>query len=239
MADEFKFHVEACFDDSRPVLDVKYDVERRVKRLLSRDPERPESLIFRGTSASATTAGTDIIELRLEAAFDTHSLYALRLDYEGLRSPGNEQTWSENLRRTMDRWTEGLKRSECGAGGSPERFREVVDETTIRERQLANQPPRAEDQAEILTAQQSIITRLRRGERFFTAHKEGGTNIGWIRDRFVFQDYGESEDREEFTEDAPFLAQLRKFYDWRARYDWMPHTSPEVEVWRFIERELT
>jgi hypothetical protein len=234
MAGELSFSVEARFADSRPVRDVKYDVERRVARLLPRDPERPDALLFRGTSTSVTTDGTTTIELRLEAVFDTYNLYALRLDYVG----GNEKSWQDNMRRTMDRWMEGLRRSEP-LTGSPERFCQVVEQTTIRERQIASQPPLLADQAAIVAVQQSILVRLRQGKSFFTAHHEGGTNIQWIRDRFVFQDYGESEDREEFTVDAAFLARLRTFYDWRSRYEWLPHSPPEVEVWRFIERELS
>jgi hypothetical protein len=238
MPDEFKYRVEAFFADSRPVLDVKYDVEKRVKRLLPRDPESPDSLVFRGISASVTTAGTNTIELRLEAAFDSHNLYALRLGYEGSGSPVNEKIWSENVRLTMDRWTEGLTLTESRAGSTPERFRQVVEETTSRERELADQPLPKEDQAAILAIQEAIVERLRQGKYFFTASKEGGTHIKWIRDRFVFQDYGESDDREEFTAVAPFFERLRKFYDWESRYEWLPHTPPEIEVWRFIDREL-
>jgi hypothetical protein len=238
MPDEFTFSVEALFADSRPVLDVKYDVEKRIKRLLTRDPERSETLLFRGISSDVTSAGTTTIELRLEAAFDTHNLYALRLDYEGPRSPVNENIWSENMRRTMDRWTEGLALTESRAGSRPERFRQVVEETTSRERELAQQPPKEEDLAAIAVIRQGILDRLRQGKYFFTAHHEGGTHIKWIQDHFVFQDYGESDDREEFTAVAPFFERLRKFYDWKSRYDWQPHTPPEIEVWRFIGREL-
>ena len=138
----------------------------------------------------------------------------------------------------MDRFTEGLARTESRDGASPERFRQVVEETTARERQIASQPPSLEDRAAILAIQEAILTRLRQGKYFFTAHHEGGTHIKWIRDRFVFQDYGESDDREEFTAEAPFFERLREFYDWPARFDWLPHTPPEIEVWRFIDREL-
>jgi hypothetical protein len=238
MPDEFIFSVEACFADSRPVLDVKYDVEKRVKRLLPRDPERLDALLFRGTSASVTTGGTSTIELRLEAAFDTHNLYALRLEYTGPGSPMNEKTWSENVRGTMDRWTESLMLSESRVGASSDRFHQVVEETTSRERELANQPPREEDLAAISAIQQGILDQLRQGKYFFTANKEGGTHIKLIGGRFVFQDYGESDDREEFSTEAEFFERLRKFYDSPARYDWLPHTPREIEVWRFIDREL-
>ena len=231
MADDFKFSVEAHFADSRPLADVKYDVEKRVKRLLPRDLEQPDALVFSETAKSATTTGTNIIELRVEGAFDTGNLYALRLDYEGPCTPTNQKSWSENMRRTMGRWTEGFARAESLAGASPERFRQLLDEPTER-------APHQEDPAAILAIQQSILARLRAGKRFFTAHHEGGTNIKWLGDRFVFQDYGESEDREEFSTEAEFFDRLRKFYDWQARFSWMPHPPPEVEVWKFIDHEL-
>jgi len=41
--------------------------------------------------------------------------------------------------------------------------------------------------------------RLRRGKSFGTVHKEGGTNIRWAGGRFVMQDFGEAEERKEFT----------------------------------------
>jgi len=230
MADEFTFSVEAHFADARPVLDVKYDIEKRVKRLLPRDLERPDALVFRGTSQSYTTGGTNTIELSLEAACDTHHLYVLRVESRGQKD-ARDQVWRENLRRTIFRWTDGLTLTESRAGCSPERFRQAVE--SIREL-----PPLPEDRAAICAVQDSIIGRVRGGERFFTAHKEGGTNISWVGDRFVFQDYGESEDREEFTSNDLFLERLRKFYDWRAGYDWLPHAPPELEAWRFIEREL-
>ena len=49
MPENWNFQVAAYFTDSRPVRDVKYDIEKRVKRLLHRDPERSETLVFRGT----------------------------------------------------------------------------------------------------------------------------------------------------------------------------------------------
>ena len=109
-----------------------------------------------------------------------------------------------------------------------------------RVRVRADQPLPKEDPAAILAIQQSILARLHEGRYFFTAHHEGGTHIKWIRDRFVFQDYGESDDREEFTALDCLIpwSVSRHFYDWRALYDWLPHAPPEIEAWRFIEREL-
>lgn len=86
--------------------------------------------------------------------------------------------------------------------------------------------------------QQQILAEMRQGKLFFTAHHEGGTHIKWLGDRFVFQDYGESEEREEFTTDEAFLVRLRQFYDWWSRRDWYPNRPPEIEVWKWIQNQL-
>jgi hypothetical protein len=226
----------AYFADSRPVLDVRYDIERRVKRLLPRDPDQPETLVFRGTSDGMGTRSSNTIELRLEAAFDTHNLYLLQLDF--IPDDGrDEQTILDNVKRAIDGWTSKLTLAQK-ATGSPERLSQVIAETIAREQELAALPPREEDLAAIREIQEAILKGMRQGKGFFTANKEGGTNIKLVADQFVFQDYGESDAREEFTSDADFLARIRKFYDWPARYDWLPHPPPELEVWKFIEREL-
>jgi hypothetical protein len=46
MAKEGTFRRACCFADSRPVFDVKYDIETRTRRLLDREPGA--ELIFRG-----------------------------------------------------------------------------------------------------------------------------------------------------------------------------------------------
>ena len=228
--------IGAYFADSRPVLDVRYDIERRVKRLLPRDPEQPETLVFRGTSDAMGTRSSNTIELRLEAAFDTHNLYLLQLDF--IPDDGrHEQTILDSVKRTIDGWTSRLTVAQK-ATGSPERLRQVVAETIAREQELAAMPHREEDLAAIRETKETILNGMRRGKGLFTAHTEGGTNIKWIQGRFVFQDYGESDEREEFMSDSDFLARLRKFYDWPASYEWLPHPPPEPEVWKFIERQL-
>ena len=50
------------------------------------------------------------------------------------------------------------------ADASPERFRQVVEETPSRERELANQAPQEEDQSAIRAIQEAILARLRQGK---------------------------------------------------------------------------
>ena len=133
MPNDWTFRQEIRFTDSRPVLDVKYDIEKRVNRLLPRDPERPGGLVFRAYSKSYTSDGGTTAELRLEAAYETHNLYALQYDVDGSADPSKEKTWEENIGRMFTRWTSGLAITEDRAPSSPELYRQVVEETVARE----------------------------------------------------------------------------------------------------------
>jgi hypothetical protein len=229
-----RLNMEVYFADGRPVLDVRYDLERRVKRFLPRDPD-PLRLVFRGTTPGSATQDPNTIELRLEAAFDTHNVYALRFDFTGPKDPRHTQTIIDNVARTFDRWMKGLSLA-ARTEGSRERYAQVFAETIAAEAL----PPVAkeEDAAGVLKIKQAILQGLRRGKSFSTAHKEGGTIVKIVGSFFVFQDYGESEAREEFTSEEAFFERLRKFYHWPLRLEWLPHTPPEIEEWRFIEQQL-
>jgi hypothetical protein len=237
MPPDWSFRVEGRFADARPVLDVKYDIEKRAGRLLHRDLESPETLVFRGYERSYTRTGGTTVELRLEAACDTHNLYALQFDASGAGDPGKEKTWEENIRGNFAKWTSGLALTEDRVAPPPDLCRQVVETTIARESELANTINKDDDEA-IRAIQEAILTGLRQGKCFFTAHHEGGTNIRFRGTSFVVEDYGESTDREEFSSEESFLARLRKFYDWESGREWRPHRPPEIEVWKFIERQM-
>lgn len=237
MPDVWSFRLTARFTDARPVLDMKRDIETRVRRLLARDPERP-ALVFRDTSPSYTTpGGTTTVELRLEAVYDTHNLYALEHEVAAASDPAREKQWGQNVRTAFDRWTSGLALTETCPPCSPDRYRQVMEEAIAREFELAHRVD-PEEEAAILAIQEAILDALRRGKTFSTAHHEGGTNIRYLEAVFILQDFGESNAREEFADAGKFLARLRQFYDWESRRDCYPHAPPEVEAWRFIERQL-
>jgi hypothetical protein len=237
MPNVWNFRLEARFTDARPVLDVKFDIEKRVRRILRRDAERP-ALVFRDTSPSYTTpGGSSTIELRLEAAYETYNLFALEADFAEAGDPVQEKKWEQNVRIAFDRWTTGLALTEICPPCSPDRYQQVMQETISREFDLAHRVNPEEDAA-ICVIQEAILSALRRGKSFSTAHHEGGTNIRYLGTVFVIQDYGESNDREEFADADKFLARLRQFYDWESRRDSYPHAPPEEEAWRFIERQL-
>lgn len=232
MPREWSFQVQGYFADSRPVLDVKYDIEKRVRQLLSRDGEQPEALVYRGWERSYTTAGATTVELRLEAAYEFTNLYRLWVETTGPEDRMQEKKWEENLGHTLDRWLNGLARTDERAPGSAERYRQIVEQTVER-------GPDPQDPNEVRAIQAGILEALRRGSSFRTVHHEGGTNIRFQGAVFVFETYGESNDCEEFGTEEAFLTRLRSFYEWDARRDWYPHAPPEIEAWKFIERQMT
>jgi hypothetical protein len=238
MPPDWTFHREALFTDPRPPLDVKYDIEKRVGRILARDSSQAHVLLYRNVSPSVVSTGTTAIELRLDAAHDTTNLFAFSLDHSAPPDPRNETEYSANLQRAFDRWTTGLVMPSTREAASVERYLQVMQQTIAREWDLANHPVSDEDLAAIRVIQDAILAAMRQGKSFFTAHKEGGTNIKFVGDRFVLQDYGESDDREEFKSEEIFLARLRQFYDWPSSRDRYPHKAPELDVWNFIQREL-
>jgi hypothetical protein len=76
------------------------------------------------------------------------------------------------------------------------------------------------------------------GKRFATAHHEGGTRLYFKGTKFVREDFGLEESLTEFSTDGEMLTCLRNFYDWESRKGTYPHRPPELDVWKFIQREL-
>jgi len=94
------------------------------------------------------------------------------------------------------------------------------------------------DRAAIVAVQREVIAAMRAGRQLSQAHKEGGTRIGWERDRFIIEDYGDWSSRREFTDEATFLDALWKRYDWMVSPGRGQQRRSELEAWRFILDEL-
>lgn len=102
-----------------------------------------------------------------------------------------------------------------------------------------NAPPIPDaDRSAIAAVQRDIIAAMRAGRQLSHAHKEGGTRIGWDRDRFVIEDYGEWSSRREFADESSFLEGLWKRYDWMVSPGRGAQRRSEIEAWRFILHEL-
>ncbi len=110
-------------------------------------------------------------------------------------------------------------------------MREAIEHET----QLAD---KKEDAAPIRAVQNVILEAVRGGKRYTTAHHEAGSTIAFHKRRFVKSDWGEDPGERVFRDDDDFVAFLREYFDWDSRKETRPYKPPELDVWRFIERQF-
>ena len=194
------------------------------------EPALEESrLTFRG--AAKINGVPYRVFLRLEAALFLTNCYLLQFeaaekDLSAERPSGR----GKYLDGWLDLWTRNFtsKPAPEPGEGSAERAKKFAEQALAAEAHLTTVP----------AVQQEILTALRAGATYSTAHKEGGTNISYQRGRFVRADFGEFSRTEEFRDEAAFLAFLRKFYDWETARGTHPEKASEYAAWKLMLRLL-
>ena len=216
------------FRDRRPPHEIQFALERELMTLLP--PTRIESQLTFHASASVNGVPYRVL-LRLEAALLFTNCYLLQFqaDVKNLSSVRPDRG-GKYLDGWLDLWCRNFKSSPPPqpGDGSAERASKLAAQALAAEASLSGVP----------AIQQEILASLRRGASFSTAHKEGGTNISYLRRRFVRADFGESSRIEEFDDDAAFLAFLRKFYDWETSRGTYSQKVSEYAAWKLILRLL-
>ena len=94
------------------------------------------------------------------------------------------------------------------------------------------------DLSTIPGVQREILAVFRRGSVLVNCHKEGITRVLFERDRFVRTNEGDWSGREEWTDEAAFLAALWTSYRWRATDGAGPGQISDLEAWRRILRYI-
>jgi len=233
---EWSEHYQTYLWRPRVPFDVKFEIERATGILLERDRRQTGQLIYRG--ASSIPPNRYQAQLRFEAALPQRNLYSMHVDVTAPRDWIGEADFHRGANRAFAYWTRNLQ-GVVDPGSLASASREIYDQrvakTLALELALAN---RKEDMAPISAIQQAILDGLRRGRSFRTAHHESGMTIYFDGGQFIKQVYGVEESREIFARDDQIIAYLRAFYDWEARRNMYPHQPPELEVWRFIQRQL-
>lgn len=102
----------------------------------------------------------------------------------------------------------------------------------------ASTRPGAEPSVDVAELQRAVLRGLRRGARFSTSHKEGGTTIHFDGHRFVRADHGEWTGLEHFDSDAALLAFLRRYFDWEITRQAGAAGVDEAAAWRLILARL-
>lgn len=169
--------------------------------------------------------------LVFESALRSTQVYSLYLeasaDDASLQDPPTAVKISAGW---FDYWTRGLVPAAAARAQkhSPERYRSLCDAALTAEAHLTD----------VAAVQREILAAMRAGAILSSVHKEGGTRIAWERDRSVASDYGESNALVEFTDEATFLAMLRRRYDGEISRHTYPQRVAELVAWKLILRLL-
>lgn len=221
------FH-ELHFRDGRPPHEVRVALERELITLFT--VERTEdALKFR--ARALVNGATYDFELRFVAALADTNHYALRTAASWAHQPPSSHAhFNSTFASWLQLWTREFTPADPRAAdtNSPERHRELADAALLAEAHLDS----------VAALQRAIVDALRRGARFATSHKEGGTTITWQRGRFVRTDHGESPDRREYTDESTFLTLLRQWLLTDVSRHAATKPPPEFDVWKLILRRM-
>ena len=226
----------AYFWGSVDLLRVKFEVEKITGLLLRRDA---------GQAAKLTYSGSDIppfigrdIRLCFEAALPSGNWYSLQLSAWVPRTWYTEAEFRRNADTAFEFWTRKLQ-TVPSPGRLDSASRELYDR---RVREAAEEESRLaslkEDPTPVSALKQEILAELRMGRSFRTAHHEGGTRIYYDGQTFICSTYGEEESLRVLGTEDEVLDCIRGLYDWDSRKESYPHRPPELDVWRFIQRQL-
>lgn len=216
------------FRDQRPPHEVQFALERELMVLFT-IVLATEGLQFR---ARADVIGANYeFELCFVAALPRDNCYSLRTEVSWADAPA---THYDYYRKTSDSWFTAWTRDLMAANppaadaGSPERYRKLAEAALKAEAHLDS----------VAAIQQAIVAGLKRGGRYATSHKEGGTNITWRLDRFIRSDYGDDPDLKEYPDETEFLKMLRQFCQWDVMRHAAKQELPEMDVWKLILRRM-
>lgn len=157
---------------------------------------------------------------RLRTMVSWEGAAALYHDYFRRTSEGWFALWTQRLKETRPR---GKSQREAGS------YAALCSEVLTAQEGL-NSP---------VTLKQRIVDGLKQGGTFSTAHKEGGTRISWITDRYVRSDYGECPERSVYESDADLLAMLWRLLEPEVARQAGPAGHPEAATWRLIWRQMS
>jgi hypothetical protein len=216
------------FRDKRTPLEVIFVLEQQVSRLFSMEMEQGK-LCF---SANAVVVGA-LYHFRLcfEGASPGYHSYSLTMDVSwGKQSDGNFEYYSKTSKSWFELWTRDFQASNPPREHEfdKSRYAQLCDASFEVQRQEKSVPE----------IQQSIVAEMKRGARFRTSHKEGGTNIYWRGDRFFRSDYGDDPAERQFTDELSFFTMLRQFCYWDVARNSGSEQLSEGDVWRLILRRM-
>lgn len=182
---------------------------------------------------AVTKAGGLPCRFRLvyEAATPNGNRYSLHMEMSWAHLPAEHH---DHYRRSSESWFQLWTQDWAAAA----RQAPGGEDAALYPQRVAQALDAESHLADVASIQQEILTALKTGATFATAHKEGGTRIGHAQGRYFSWDYGESTAERTFTEDSAFLAYLRAFFDGDLSRDNAAVKMSEEDAWRLILRRL-
>lgn len=216
------------FRDLRPPQEIQFDLERELMVLLP-SLMQDSRLTYRRTAK--VNGASCAVRLCFEAALPRTNCYSVQLVMTWDGQPADSHDYHRKASAGwLDLWTRHLTIANPPppGEGSSSRYATLAAQARTAEAHFINAG----------AVQQEILTLLKAGASFSTAHKEGGTTISFQGGHFVRTDYGESNCREEFPDDAALLACLRNLYQWETGRSTYPEQPSDLDRWKLILRLL-
>ena len=216
------------FQDRRPPHEIQFELESNLMTLFT--VAMVDGRLTMMASSKVVGAQYDF-ELRFEAAMLLKNCYSLRVETSWAKSAA---THHDYYRKTADSWFSHWTRSFTPANppaadaGSSVRYEKICAASLNAEAHLDTVP----------AIQQTILAEMKRGARFTTSHKEGGSNIYWRNGSFAKTDYGDYPDHQNFASDEEFLKFLRQYYNSETSQNAHPKKVSEFVAWKLILRLL-
>ena len=232
---EWTYRYHAYFWHSQPPFQVKLEVEKVTHVLLHRDVEETSRLVFE--ASARILSNTYRVRLRLEAATPARNLYSLSVDAAAPCQWVTESGFRGAADRVFAQWIRGFEATtDIGAleTASEELYEQLLRDTRKREAEFAS---RNDDSGSIRAVQQSVLGSLRQGRSFLSTHPGGGSCIYFNGEQFVKMDFEET--RTTIDTSDQMLAFLRIYFEREATEAARPHNLPELDVWKYIEGQLT
>ncbi len=216
------------FRDHRPPHEIQFALERDLMTLFVASMKDDRLTL----TANANIVGARYeFELRFEAAMPHINCYSLRVQTSWAEAPATHHDYYRNTADSwFSHWTRGFMPADPPAAdaGAPERYPAICLASLNAEAHLDTVP----------AVQQTIVAAMKRGARFTTSHKEGGTNISWNGEHFVRSDYGDYPDHITYSSEEEFPEALRKFYDWETSRNVYPEKVSDLVAWKLMLRLL-
>lgn len=216
------------FRDHRPPHEIQFALERDLMTLFAAN--MPNGRLTMTANAKVVGAQYDF-ELRFEAAMPHTNCYSLRVGTSWADAPATHHDYYRNTADSwFSHWTRGFMPAEPPAADAvaPERYQAICAAALNAEAHLDTVP----------ALQQTIVGAMKRGARFTTSHKEGGTDLSWNGEHFVRSDYGDYPDHITYSSEEEFLEALRKFYDWETSKNVYPPKVSDLVAWKLMLRLL-